>query len=61
MSTGELGTIEAMRRSHADRLGFDVSGDVARDDYDTLTPAVERTVEEYGGGDLDETHRRQGN
>lgn len=40
--------IEKMSRSHDSVLGFRVSGDVAREDYETLEPAVQNIVDESG-------------
>ncbi len=40
--------IEQMDRSSGAVLGFTVSGDVGRADYDVLTPAVESAVNEFG-------------
>lgn len=41
-------TISALTHENSDALGFAVSGDVTKDDYDVLTPAVARSVEESG-------------
>ncbi|GAA4063771.1 SpoIIAA family protein [Agromyces indicus] len=41
-------TITQSDRSSGDILGFVVSGDVTKADYDVLTPAVEAAVEEHG-------------
>lgn len=40
--------IEKMTRSHDNLLGFRVSGDVDRVDYDTLVPAVSEIVDDSG-------------
>ena len=40
--------IEEMDRGSGAVLGFSVSGDVTRADYDTLTPAVAAAIEEHG-------------
>lgn len=40
--------IEKMSRSHGSVLGFRVSGDVARADYEILEPAVQDIVDELG-------------
>ncbi|MGB0970775.1 MAG: STAS/SEC14 domain-containing protein [Mycobacterium sp.] len=40
--------IEGMPRSHDNVLGFRVSGDVTRADYDILEPAVQTVVESSG-------------
>ncbi len=40
--------IERMSRSHDGVLGFRVSGDVAREDYEILEPAVQTIVDESG-------------
>ena len=41
-------TITRSDRSTGDTLGFVVSGDVTKADYDLMTPAVEAAVEEHG-------------
>jgi hypothetical protein len=41
-------TITQSDRSTGDTLGFVVSGDVTKADYEVLTPAVEAAVEEHG-------------
>ncbi|WP_400994835.1 STAS/SEC14 domain-containing protein [Agromyces sp. GXQ0307] len=41
-------TITQSDRSSGNILGFVVSGDVTRADYDVLTPAVAAAVEEHG-------------
>jgi hypothetical protein len=38
--------------SSGNALGFAVTGDVARDDYDVLTPAVEQAVDRFGSAKL---------
>jgi hypothetical protein len=40
--------IETMERSTDDILGYTVSGDVTRADYQTLVPAVSAAVEAHG-------------
>ena len=40
--------IERLERSSGAVLGFAVSADVTRDDYDVLTPAVQSAVTEFG-------------
>ncbi len=40
--------IEKMSRSHDNVLGFRVSGDVAREDYEILEPAVQAIVDQSG-------------
>ena len=44
----EVGVIEKMARSHDNVLGFRVSGDVTREDYEILEPAVQTIVDESG-------------
>jgi hypothetical protein len=44
----EVGVIEKLPRSNENVLGFHVSGDVTREDYDTLVPAVQTIVDESG-------------
>ncbi len=41
-------TIIRSDRGAGDTLGFRVSGDVTKADYDVLTPAVAATVDKYG-------------
>jgi hypothetical protein len=41
-------TITTMDRSAGNTLGFEVSGDVTKADYEVLTPAVAAAVEEHG-------------
>lgn len=41
-------TITRSDRSAGSTLGFEVSGEVTRDDYRVLTPAVEAVVEQHG-------------
>ncbi|MBX7433954.1 STAS/SEC14 domain-containing protein [Mycobacterium sp. Y57] len=40
--------IDKMERSHDSILGFQVSGDVTREDYDILEPPVRAAIEEKG-------------
>jgi SpoIIAA-like len=44
--------IEQIARSHDNVLGFRVSGDVTRDDYDILDPAVRAAVDASGSAHL---------
>lgn len=44
--------IEKFDRSSGSTLGFKVSGDVTKDDYDVLTPAVESAVAGRGSVNL---------
>ena len=44
--------IEKMSRSHDNVLGFRVSGDVAREDYEILEPAVQEIVDQSGSARL---------
>ena len=41
--------IEALAGSSANVLGYKVSGDVTKEDYAVLDPAVAAVVEQYGG------------
>ena len=41
-------TITIVDRSGGDTLGFKVSGDVTKGDYDVLTPAVAAAVDQHG-------------
>ena len=43
--------IEQLSESHDNVLGFRVSGDVTKEDYDVLTPAVERARRGRGPSD----------
>ena len=40
--------IKQLDQSNGSVLGFEISGDVTKDDYAVLTPAVEKAVSEYG-------------
>ena len=40
--------IELLPQSHANILGFEVSGDVTKADYDVIVPAVQAQVDEAG-------------
>lgn len=44
--------IEKLARSKGSALGFALSGDVGKSDYDVLVPAVAAVVEEQGHVDL---------
>lgn len=44
--------ITTMERSEKNILGFEVSGDVTKADYETLTPAVAAAVDRYGSVSL---------
>ncbi len=44
--------IEKMERSAGDKLGFVVSGDVTKADYETLVPAVDAAIEAHGSVSL---------
>lgn len=44
--------ISTMERSSGDKLGFVVSGNVTKADYQTLVPAVEAAIEEFGSVSL---------
>ena len=41
-------TVRAMERGAGNVLGFEVSGDVTKADYDLLIPAVAAAVEQHG-------------
>lgn len=41
-------TIAALAHGDSNALGFKVSGDVTKEDYDVLTPAVAHAVQESG-------------
>jgi hypothetical protein len=45
-------TITRSDRSTGDTLGFHVSGDVTKADYDVLTPAVAAAVDQHGSVNL---------
>jgi len=45
-------TITRSERSTGDTLGFHVSGDVTKADYDVLTPAVAAAVDQHGSVNL---------
>ena len=44
--------ITQMDRSEGKALGFEVSGDVTKEDYSVLTPAVASAVEQHGEVDV---------
>jgi len=44
--------IETMERSTGDVLGYRISGDVTKADYDTLTPAVGAAIDKHGSVSL---------
>ncbi|GAA1856556.1 STAS/SEC14 domain-containing protein [Microbacterium koreense] len=41
-------TIALSEKSSGNVLGFVVTGDITKEDYEVLTPAVEKAVEEHG-------------
>lgn len=44
--------IETMERSTGDVLGYRISGEVTKADYDTLTPAVGAAIGKHGSVSL---------
>lgn len=40
--------ITQLSQGHDDQLGFTISGDVTKADYEVLTPAVEQAIAEHG-------------
>jgi hypothetical protein len=40
--------IETMEKSSGETLGYKASGDITKADYQTLDPAVEAAIKEYG-------------
>lgn len=45
-------TITTMDRSQGNTLGFKVSGEVTKADYEVLTPAVEQAVNQHGSANV---------